>query len=98
MFLVGVAFQLGKLPISSASIEKAIELNGVQVEKNIDVSLTENFALNPASSICGLYFFNPQSRYFNLGKINLEQFNLYCETKNYSKDKLKSLLQGNLVE
>lgn len=35
VFLVGVAFQLGKLPISSASIEKAIELNGVQVEKNI---------------------------------------------------------------
>ena len=72
--------------------------NLLEVESNIGVSLTENFALNPAPSICGLYFFHPQSKYFNLGKINLEQFNLYCETKNYSKDKLKSLLQGNLVE
>ena len=78
--------------------EKTKVWNLLDVEKNIGVSLTENFALNPPSSICGLYFFHPDSKYFNLGKINLEQFNLYCETKNYSKDKLKSLLQGNLVE
>ncbi|NQV82209.1 MAG: indolepyruvate ferredoxin oxidoreductase family protein [Rhodospirillales bacterium] len=34
MFLVGVAFQNGLLPVSSEAIERALELNGVAVEFN----------------------------------------------------------------
>ncbi|HTV35429.1 MAG TPA: DUF6537 domain-containing protein, partial [Xanthobacteraceae bacterium] len=34
MFLVGYAFQLGAIPLSSAAIEKAIELNGEAVAMN----------------------------------------------------------------
>ena len=34
MMMVGVAWQLGRLPLSLAAIERAIELNGVQVEMN----------------------------------------------------------------
>ncbi|MDP7194745.1 MAG: vitamin B12 dependent-methionine synthase activation domain-containing protein, partial [SAR202 cluster bacterium] len=72
--------------------------NLLEVESNIGVSLTENFALNPAPSICGLYFFHPQSKYFNLGKINRNQFNVYCNKKEYTKDKLESILQNHLVD
>jgi indolepyruvate ferredoxin oxidoreductase len=35
VFLVGVAFQTGALPLAAAEIEKAIELNGVAVPRNI---------------------------------------------------------------
>lgn len=34
MFLVGVAYQLGHIPIGAAAIEQAIELNGAAVEMN----------------------------------------------------------------
>ncbi|HEX4893355.1 MAG TPA: DUF6537 domain-containing protein, partial [Hyphomicrobiaceae bacterium] len=34
MFMLGLAYQLGRIPISAASIEKAIELNGAAVDMN----------------------------------------------------------------
>ena len=70
----------------------------LEVEKNIGVSLTENFALTPPSSVCGLYFFNPESRYFNLGKISNSQFEEYSLKKSYNTDRMRSLLQNNLLD
>jgi indolepyruvate ferredoxin oxidoreductase len=34
MFMLGLAYQLGRIPVSAASIEKAIELNGAAIEMN----------------------------------------------------------------
>jgi indolepyruvate ferredoxin oxidoreductase len=36
VLLLGVAYQAGAIPLTAASIERAIELNGVAVAKNID--------------------------------------------------------------
>jgi len=36
VFLLGYAFQLGKLPVSAKALEEAIELNGVAVQRNLD--------------------------------------------------------------
>jgi indolepyruvate ferredoxin oxidoreductase len=35
IFLLGVAFQLGTVPLLAASVERAVELNGVAVEANL---------------------------------------------------------------
>ncbi len=50
MILVGCAYQLGALPLSRASIEKAIELNGVSVEQTKrSFALGRLFVSDPAS-------------------------------------------------
>ena len=36
MFLLGYAYQLGRVPIGAEAIEQAIELNGAAVEMNRD--------------------------------------------------------------
>jgi 5-methyltetrahydrofolate--homocysteine methyltransferase len=37
------------------------------------IRLTENFAMLPAASVCGLYFSHPESRYFAVGKLGRDQ-------------------------
>lgn len=40
------------------------------------MGLTESLAMDPAASVSGLYFANPKSIYFSVGKITEEQVNL----------------------
>jgi len=42
----------------------------LEVEKYTGITLTENFAMNPAASVCGWYFSHPEARYFSIGKNN----------------------------
>ena len=45
----------------------------LDVEKSTGMQLTESFAMWPGSSVSGLYFAHPESRYFSLGKIDRDQ-------------------------
>ncbi len=38
----------------------------LNVETNTGIQLTENWAMFPAASVCGLYFSHPESKYFNV--------------------------------
>jgi 5-methyltetrahydrofolate--homocysteine methyltransferase len=53
----------------------------LDVDKNIGVSLTENLAINPPSSVCGLYFSHPDSQYFDVNPIGGDQKNDYMARK-----------------
>lgn len=41
--------------------------------ENTGVWLTENLAMVPAASVSGYYFSHPESKYFNVGKVGLDQ-------------------------
>ncbi len=43
----------------------------------IGVSLTESFMMEPAASVCGLYFGSRQAKYFDINKIDRDQFDDY---------------------
>jgi 5-methyltetrahydrofolate--homocysteine methyltransferase len=53
--------------------EKQILWNLLDVEKNADIKLTESFAMWPGSSVSGLYFAHPESKYFAVGKLGRDQ-------------------------
>lgn len=50
-------------------LEKETLWKVMNVEKITKISLTESFAMYPASSVCGLYIGHPESRYFGLDEI-----------------------------
>ncbi|MSQ79409.1 MAG: methionine synthase [Flavobacteriaceae bacterium] len=61
--------------------EKATLWELLDVEKKAGISLTESFAMWPASSVSGWYFSHPDSKYFGLGKIYKDQVEDYAKRK-----------------
>jgi 5-methyltetrahydrofolate--homocysteine methyltransferase len=53
----------------------------LDAEKQTGIKLTESFAMWPASSVSGLYFSNPQSKYFAVGKLGRDQIEDYAKRK-----------------
>jgi 5-methyltetrahydrofolate--homocysteine methyltransferase len=49
----------------------------LDVEKSAGIKLTENFAMWPGSSVSGLYFAHPESKYFAVSKLDHDQVNDY---------------------
>ena len=62
--------------------EKLFKL--LDATNNIEVSLTESFAMTPASSVSGWYIAHPEARYFNVGKIDRDQVVDYANRKDMS--------------
>jgi len=65
----------------------------LQATENTGITLTESLAMYPASSVCGWYFSHPQSMYFGIGKIQLDQFEDYTNRKEMSKDEMERWLR-----
>jgi 5-methyltetrahydrofolate--homocysteine methyltransferase len=68
----------------------------LDVEANTGMRITESFAMWPGSSVSGLYFAHPQSRYFSLGKIGRDQVVDYAERKGMSVAEVERWLGQNL--
>jgi 5-methyltetrahydrofolate--homocysteine methyltransferase len=64
----------------------------LQVEKHTGISLTENLAMSPASSVCGYYFSHPESKYFGISTIAEDQFQDYLKRTNIAENELRKWL------
>jgi len=73
--------------------EKITILRLLDAENRINMKLTESCAIIPASSVCGIYFSNPESRYFGVGKITNDQALDYAHRKNWTEDELNHWLK-----
>jgi 5-methyltetrahydrofolate--homocysteine methyltransferase len=68
----------------------------LDVEANTGMMITESFAMWPGSSVSGLYFAHPESRYFSLGKIDRDQVADYHHRKGMSLSDVERWLGQNL--
>jgi len=68
----------------------------LDVQANTGMLITESFAMWPGSSVSGLYFAHPESRYFSLGKIDRDQVADYHERKGMTIPEVERWLGQNL--
>jgi 5-methyltetrahydrofolate--homocysteine methyltransferase len=71
-------------PAQPDHTEKAFLFDLLKAEQATGMALTESFAMNPPSSVSGLYFAHPQSHYFGVGKIGPDQVADYAARKNWT--------------
>jgi len=76
--------------------EKGTLWHLLDVEANTGIQITESFAMWPGSSVSGLYFAHPESRYFALGKIERDQVADYSERKGMNVHEVERWLGQNL--
>ena len=61
--------------------EKRTLFDILGAESATGINLTESFAMHPASSVSGLYFNHPESKYFAVGKLAKDQLEDYTLRK-----------------
>jgi 5-methyltetrahydrofolate--homocysteine methyltransferase len=64
----------------------------LDAENTAGVKLTESFAMWPGSSVSGLYFSNPESFYFGVGKIERDQVDDYAARKGMTRAEVERWL------
>ncbi|HCY89623.1 MAG TPA: methionine synthase [Chitinophagaceae bacterium] len=67
-------------------------------EEATGISLTESLAMHPASSICGWYFAHPESKYFGVGKIGVDQLQDYAKRKGMDEEEARRWLRPVLED
>ncbi len=68
----------------------------LNVEKTTGMQLTDSFMIRPGASVCGLYFAYPESKYFDVGKLNKDQIIDYSFRKGVPTKEIEKYLTTNL--
>ncbi|MEA1886005.1 MAG: methionine synthase [Bacteroidota bacterium] len=64
--------------------------------RNAGLSLTENYAMRPVSSVCAYIFAHKEARYFNVGRIGNDQLADYARRKEMDIEEARRWLAPNL--
>jgi len=72
--------------------EKETLFKMLDVQNNVSISLTESYAMYPASSVSGWYFSHPECKYFGINFVSQDQVEDYAKRKNISLEHSEKLL------
>ncbi|WP_426060528.1 methionine synthase [Hymenobacter sp. B1770] len=76
--------------------EKITLFQLLDAEGKTGITLTENLAMYPASSVSGMYYAHPDARYFGLGRIGVDQVADIARRKGVELPELERWLMPNL--
>lgn len=63
--------------------EKGTLWSMLKPDSEIELNITEHFAMYPTAAVSGWYFAHPESRYFGVGKIEKDQVKDYAQRKGW---------------
>jgi 5-methyltetrahydrofolate--homocysteine methyltransferase len=64
--------------------------------EDIGMTLTESFAMDPASSVSGFYLAHPKTQYFNVGKVSADQVEDLARRRDESIETVRRSLSSSL--
>jgi len=76
--------------------EKGTLWQMLDVERAIDLKITESFAMYPTAAVSGWYFAHPDAKYFAVGPIDIDQMQHYAARKGWSQTEARKWLISNL--
>jgi 5-methyltetrahydrofolate--homocysteine methyltransferase len=86
-FLIGETYRgirpAAGYPAQPDHTEKAELFRLLEATTRTGITLTESFAMDPPSSVSGLYFSHPESHYFGVGRIDRDQVEDYARRKGW---------------
>ena len=86
-FLIGEKYRgirpAAGYPAQPDHTEKAELFRLLEATPRTGITLTESFAMDPPSSVSGLYFSHPDSHYFGVGRIDRDQVEDYARRKGW---------------
>jgi 5-methyltetrahydrofolate--homocysteine methyltransferase len=76
--------------------EKATIFALLDATRHAGIQLTEHFAMLPAASVAGYYFWRPEARYFGVGRLGRDQVEDYARRKGMDVAAVERWLAPNL--
>ena len=71
---------------------KRIVFDLLDAERQLNVTLTDHYSIQPSTSICGLFICHPDAHYFPVGRIDEDQLADYCQRRGISVAEGEQLL------
>ena len=75
-------------PACPDHVEKVTLFTLLDATSQTGATLTENYAMNPPSTIAGWYFSHPQSKYFSIRDVQRDQLEDYAQRRNTDVDEV----------
>jgi 5-methyltetrahydrofolate--homocysteine methyltransferase len=90
-----VAFGYATCPDHSL---KRIVFDLLDAERQLGITLTDHYSIQPSTAICGLFICHPEAHYFPVGRIGEDQLTDYCQRRGISVAEGEQLLSKYITK